>query len=240
MLGDDLGELLAHRIPRDHSRQIVADTYGARYLQGSDRPRAPRVMDLGCGRGDSVDQFRALEPAVRWVGVDVERSAEVDDRVRGDAEFVTFDGVQLPFEDATFDLVYCKQVLEHVRHPDPLVREVARVLAGGGWFAGSTSQLEAFHSRSIFNLTPYGLTAVVEDAGLEMVELRPVIDGVTLVMWRALGLPSFFYRWWGPRESPLNRVVELAGRGARLDARTRNQVKLTLCGQFAFLARRPS
>jgi hypothetical protein len=27
---------------------------------------------------------------------------------------------------------------------------------------------------------------------------------------------------------------------ARLDARTRNQVKLTLCGQFAFLARRPA
>lgn len=79
---------------------------------------------------------------------------------------------------------------------------------------------------------------MIEDAGLEVGELRPVIDGVTLVMWRALGLPSFFYRWWGPRESPLNRVIELGGRAARLDARTRNQVKLTLCGQFAFLARR--
>ncbi len=240
MLGDDLGELLGHRIPCDHSRQTVADAYGVRYLKSSGRPRNPRVMDLGCGRGDSVDQFRALEPAVQWVGVDIERSPEVDERLRDDAEFVTFDGVELPFADASFDLVYCKQVLEHVRRPDPLVGEVARVLARGGWFAGSTSQLEAFHSRSVFNLTPYGLTAVVEDAGLEVVELRPVIDGLTLVAWRALGLPSFFYRWWGPRESPLNRIVELAGRAARLDARTRNQVKLTLCGQFAFLARRPA
>ena len=239
MLGDDLGELLGHRIPRDHSRQTVADEYGALCLQRLGRSRPPRVMDLGCGRGDSVDHFRALDPAVRWVGVDVERSPEVDEREREDAEFVTFGGVELPFEDASFDLVYCKQVLEHVRHPDPLVAEVARVVAPGGWFTGSTSQLEAFHSRSIFNLTPYGLTTVVEDAGLEVVELRPVIDGVTLVLWRALGMPSFFYRWWGPRESPLNRVIELAGRGARLDARTRNQLKLTLSGQFAFLARRP-
>ncbi len=238
VLGDDLGELLGSRIPADHSRQTVADAYAERFLARPDRAAAPRVMDLGCGRGESVDLFRSIEPAVRWVGVDLERSPEVDERVRSDAEFVTFDGVELPFEDASFDLVYCKQVLEHVRHPDVLIGEVARVLAPGGWLAGSTSQLEAFHSRSMFNLTPHGLTLVVEEAGLEVVELRPVIDGLTLVAWRALGLPSFFYRWWGPRESPLNCVIELAGRARRLDARTRNQVKLTLCGQFAFLARR--
>jgi SAM-dependent methyltransferase len=237
VLGDDLGELLGFRIPGDHSHQTIADHYAARYLSRSDRPGAPRVMDLGCGKGDSVDLFRSLDQAVRWVGVDLERSPEVDERVRDDAEFVTFDGTSLPFEDRSFDLVYCKQVLEHVRQPDPLVREVARVLAPGGWFAGSTSQLEAFHSRSTFNHTPYGLTLVIEDAGLEVIELRPVIDGLTLVAWRALGMPRFFYRWWGPRESPLNRVIELAGRARRLDARTRNQVKLTLSGQFAWLAR---
>lgn len=240
MLGDDLGELLGHRIPGDHSRQTVADAYAELFLARADRPTAPRVMDLGCGRGESVDLFRGIEPAVRWVGVDLESSPEVDERTRADAEFVSFDGLELPFRDASFDLVYCKQVLEHVRHPDRLVGEVARVLAPGGWLAGSTSQLEAFHSRSIFNPTPHGLTLLVEEAGLEVTELRPVIDGLTLVAWRAVGLPSFFYRWWGARESPLNRVIELAGRAGRLDARTRNQIKLTLCGQFAFLARRPA
>ena len=239
MLGDDLGELLGPRIPRDHSRQVVADDYAGRYLSRGDRPAAPRVMDLGCGTGDSVDLFRRLDPAVRWVGVDVERSPEVDERVRDDAELVTFDGVNLPFEDHSFDLVYCKQVLEHVRHPHPLIRDVGRVLGPGGWFVGSTSQLEAFHSRSTFNHTPYGLTLMIEDAGLEVVELRPVIDGLTLVTWRLLGLPDLFYRWWGPRESPLHRVIELAGRARRLDARARNQIKLVLAGQFAFLARRP-
>ncbi len=190
MLGDDLGELLGARIPRDHSRQVVADDYAGRYLSRDDRPAAPRVMDLGCGQGDSVDLFRGLDPAVRWVGVDLERSPEVDERVRDDAEFVTFDGVDLPFEDGSFDFVYCKQVLEHVRHPDALIREVARVLAPGGWFAGSTSQLEAFHSRSTFNHTPYGLTLMVEEAGMDVVELRPVIDGLTLVTWRTIGLPK--------------------------------------------------
>ena len=231
MLGDDLGDLLGPRIPGDHSRQVLADHYAARL-------RPARVMDLGCGAGESVDLFRSLNPGVHWVGVDVEDSPEVSGRTRADAEFVTFDGHQLPFEDASFDLVYCKQVLEHVERPRELLAEVARVLRPGGSFAGSTSQLEAFHSRSIFNWTPYGFTVTAEDAGLEVVELRPVIDGLTLVTWRALGLPRFFHRWWA-RESPGYRVIELAARLARLDARTRNQIKLVLAGQFAFLARRP-
>jgi SAM-dependent methyltransferase len=231
MLGDDLGDLLGPRIPGDHSRQVLADGYAARL-------RPQRVMDLGCGAGDSVDLFRALDPEVDWVGVDIEDSPEVSGRTRADAEFVTFDGQRLPFEDASFDLVYCKQVLEHVEHPHELLREVARVLRPGGSFAGSTSQLEAFHSRSIFNWTPYGFTVTAEEAGLEVVELRPVIDGLTLVVWRAVGLPRFFHRWWA-RESPGYRVIERAARLARLDARTRNQIKLVLAGQFAFLARRP-
>jgi SAM-dependent methyltransferase len=230
VLGDDLGELLGHRIPADHSRTVLADDYAARLKAG-------RVIDLGCGAGDSVDLFRRVTPEVSWVGVDIEDSPEVSGRTRADAEFVTFDGRRLPFDDGSFELVYCKQVLEHVEHPRELLAEVARVLVPGGHLAGSTSQLEAFHSRSTLNWTPYGFTRLAEDAGLEVVELRPVIDGFTLVAWRALGLPRFFHRWWS-RESPPYRLIELAARAARLDARTRNQVKLVLAGQFAFLARR--
>ena len=231
MLGDDLGELLGRRIPADHSRQVLADHY-------AERLRARRVLDLGCGAGDSVDLFRSVDPAVSWVGVDIQESPEVAERTRADAEFVSFDGRRLPFGDAGFDLVYCKQVLEHVDHPRELVAEAARVLEPGGHLAGSTSQLEAFHSRSTLNWTPYGFMRIAEDAGLEVLELRPVIDGFTLVAWRALGLPRYFHRWWA-RESPPYRLIELAARVARLDARTRNQIKLVLAGQFAFLARRP-
>ena len=231
MLGDDLGELLGDRIPRDHSRPVLADGY-------AERLRPHRVMDLGCGAGDSVDLFRSVNPDVDWVGLDIEHSPEVAARTRADAAFATFDGERIPFADASFELVYCKQVLEHVERPRELIAEVARVLAPGGHLAGSTSQLEAFHSRSIFNPTPYGFTRLAEDAGLEVLELRPVIDGFTLVAWRALGLPPFFHRWWA-KESPPYRAIELAARAARLDARTRNQIKLVLSGQFAFLAKRP-
>jgi ubiquinone/menaquinone biosynthesis C-methylase UbiE len=235
VLGADLANLMGSRIPADHSRSVLADELAAHYLARADRPPAPRVLDLGCGTGDSVDLFRSLEPRVQWTGADIERSAEVDERTRTDADFVTFDGEHLPFGEASFDLVYCKQVLEHVRRPLPLLAEAARVLRPAGWLAGSTSHLEAFHSRSVFNYTPYGLMLLFEEAGLDLVEVRPVIDAFTLIAWRALGTPRFFYRWWA-RESPPYRAISLIGRPAGWDHRTVNTAKLTLSGQFTFLA----
>jgi SAM-dependent methyltransferase len=196
------------------------------------------VLDLGCGAGGSVDVFRARDPGVQWVGLDVPGSPEALERTRSDAHFETFDGVSMPFEDGAFDLVYCKQVLEHVRHPQALLKQVHRVLRPGGWFAGSTSQLEPYHSLSLWNYTPVGFRALLEHAGLVPVELRPGIDGLTLIGWRLAGNHRYFHRWWG-RESPLNRVLNASGRILKADERTLNAAKLLFCGQFAFLAQRP-
>lgn len=238
MLGDDLIELLGERIPADHDRQTLADDLlVGRYASIARAGEGDRVLDLGCGAGDSVEQFRSLNPNVRWLGVDLERSPEVATRTRTDAEFRTFDGRTIPADDGSIDVVYCKQVLEHVAEPLPLIADVARVLRPGGWFMGSTSQLEPYHSLSVGNITPYGLHRLLEAAGMELTEVRPGLDGLTLVLHRALGMPRITRRYWS-RESPPNRVVGLAARAGRIDIRQANAIKLLLCGQFAFVARR--
>lgn len=199
-------------------------------------PSGARVVDLGCGRGDSVDVFRAVDPAVRWVGVDLAESAEVAQRTRDDAEFRTFDGLHLPFADGEVDVVFCKQVLEHVEQPHELLLDVARVLRPGGRFAGSTSHLEPYHSRSTGSWTPYGLKRLFDRAGLEAEAFVPGIDALTLLA-RALARGRHFNRWWS-RRSPLNTLVDGAGRLLGWDAEDRNTVKLQFSGQFAFVARR--
>jgi SAM-dependent methyltransferase len=217
-------------VPGERIPQALADDYIPAIASGS-------VLDLGCGTGDSVAQFRNVNPEVRWVGVDIERSPEVASRRRTDAEFVTFDGIHLPFGDASFDAVYCKQVLEHVREPAPLLGELARVLRPGGAFAGSTSQLEPFHSYSTWNYTPYGLKLLLEGAGLGLEEVRPGIDSLAVIVNRGAGMRRFTRRWWSV-ESPLNRVAGAFGRVRGLTPRQVNAIRLLLCGQFAFMARR--
>lgn len=238
--GRELDHLLGTALPSDHARQTLADRYIDREIgRAGDHPW--RVLDLGCGSGSSVDLFRARDRDVQWVGLDVPDSPEAQTRTRTDAPFESFDGTSIPFGDGSFDLIYCKQVLEHVRQPEPLLVEVRRALAVGGFFAGSTSQLEPFHSLSMWNYTPVGLCELLRETGLTVVELRPGIDALTLIVRRIVGtaqpLDRLWARWWG-RESPLNRAIDAYGHARGFDARALNATKLLFCGQFAFLAQR--
>lgn len=236
--GRELDELLAEALPSDHTRQTLAE----RYIElgvGRTDGKPWRVLDLGCGSGASIDFFRARDPGVDWVGLDLPDSPEVRARTRTDARFEIFDGRHIPFDDGSFELVYCKQVMEHVRHPLPLLSEVRRVIEPGGFLAGSTSQLEPFHSLSVWNYTPLGFVQLAAEAGLTAVEIRPGIDALSLIGHRIFGSRRCFERWWGG-QSPLNRVIDAYGRLRGLDHRAINATKLVFCGQFAFLAQRPA
>jgi SAM-dependent methyltransferase len=228
-------EALEDCLPGDHSRQVDSRWYIPDLVSAAGA--SPVVLDLGCGDGRSVDLFRTAAPDVRWVGVDIEESPEVAGRTREDADFRTFDGIHIPEDDAHFDLVYCHQVFEHVRHPEPLLAEVRRVLKPGGIFFGSTSQLEPYHSFSFWNYTVPGFRELLVESGLTPLEFRPGIDGLTLILRRGLGRRPWFDRWY-KRESPLNRVIGLWGRLRKKSPREVNGVKLLLCGHFCFMATR--
>ena len=227
-----LGEL-RQCIPADHSRQVTWEYYLDLVLRKPEDIR--RVMDLGCGAGDSLDCFRRRNAAVRWIGLDKEQSPEVEARTRKDGAFCVFDGARIPFPDGSFDLVYSRQVFEHVSDPHGLLKETSRVIRPGGYFIGSTSQMEPFHSYSLGNFTPYGFSLLLGEAGLELAEVRPGIDAITLIVRHGLGRPRFFARWF-ERESPLNRLIGLAGRLKRWPPERVNAWKLYFCGQFSFFA----
>lgn len=228
--GADLRTLLRPALSTRASGQALAE----RLIPGLVFPGAV-VVDLGCGRGDSVDAFRAAEPGVRWIGVEVDDSEYT---TRPDVELRIFDGVALPFADASVDVVFSKQVLEHVERPHALVADVERILKPGGVFAGSTSQLEPYHGRSTMNLTPYGFKRLAEASGLEVELLAPGIDGPTLIARRVARGARVFDRYWA-RRSPFNALVDGAARLTGWDAEDRNALKILFCGQYAFVARRP-
>lgn len=232
---EDLHIVLGAVVPGNHSRQTSAEKFAEDATRALPRPL--RVMDLGCGDGNSIDLFRGLDTGAHWTGLDIMDSPEVARRTRKDGDFRIFDGVEMPFENDSFDIVFSKQVFEHVRHPAPLLTEVRRVLRQGGFFIGSTSHLEAYHSFSFWNYTPYGFLRLLADAGLAPLELRPGIDALTLIMYRALRRPRFFARWWST-ESPLNRCIGTFGRLRGMEHDRINATKLLFCGQFCFNAKK--
>ena len=221
-------------VPNDHSHQCRAIEM-ARLAVLDKRPRT--IVDLGCGEGLTADLFRQWAPDSRWIGVDIEASPEVAKRVRSDVEFVAFDGVILPFESGSVDLIFCNQVLEHVRYPEDLLKEVARTLSEDGKFIGQTSQLEPYHSFSYWNFTVYGFKRICEDAGLEVIELRPGIDGSTLFQRSYLRKPPEYSKWF-VEESPINREIEEVVSARGLGVRPANMRKLKFCGQFCFSCKR--
>lgn len=190
-----------------------------------------RVLDLGCGDGRGVDVVRACLPDAQYDGVDIEQSPEVSSRSRDDARFHSYDGVNLPFDDKTFDIVYSRQVFEHVRHPDRLAAEVCRVLKPGGAFVGSLAYLEPYHSYSIFNFTPYGLFRVGEDNGLRVREMRPGVEGLSLIM-RQMSMRRI--RGFGIAYP----LIGLLARLRSLGVRERNYLKLRFAGHICFAMER--
>lgn len=222
-------------IPDNHSRQVTSDVLANNLFSQENHIKV--VMDLGCGEGSSIDFFRKLDQDIRWTGLDIENSPEVAARTKTGAEFYSFDGVNIPFDNNYFDLIYCNQVLEHVKHPVELLKEVQRVLKPNGYFIGSTSQLEPYHSYSLWNYTPYGFRLLLEEAHLQLIEIRPGIDALTMIIRTGLGRPKFFARWW-KRESPLNKIISFAGWLTRKSNKEINFAKLIFCGQFCFLVQK--
>jgi SAM-dependent methyltransferase len=98
------------------------------------------ALDVGAGRGISAFAFAkdgwrvtALEPdPSSQVGAGAIR--ELAQQAGVNIDVVQTWGEQLPFADAAFDVVHCRQVLHHAKDLRQLCREVARVLKPGGRF----------------------------------------------------------------------------------------------------------
>jgi SAM-dependent methyltransferase len=91
-----------------------------------------RALDVGCGAGALA---YALAPHVREVvGVDSSPDllAAARERAPANATFLEGEATALPFGWGEFDLVGCVRVLHHVRRPELVVAELARVMRRGG------------------------------------------------------------------------------------------------------------
>ena len=85
-----------------------------------------KILEIGSGTGFLLNKFGNLYKSV--YGIEVENSAYISD----DTRISLYDGVNIPFEDNTFDVVFSCHVVEHVENLDLLNNEIKRILKDNG------------------------------------------------------------------------------------------------------------
>jgi SAM-dependent methyltransferase len=102
----------------------------ARFYQ--DIPLTAPILDLGCGDGHFATMLSAPAP---FVGIDPWWGPLVEAKQRCVYSYVAqTTGAAMPFPSGHFATVISNSVLEHIPDLDPVLAEVARVLAPGGAF----------------------------------------------------------------------------------------------------------
>jgi SAM-dependent methyltransferase len=155
------------------------------YFRDITRHFAPtaRLLDVGCGSGWLADHF------AEYTGIDGSPDAVklAQDRSRN----VMLGNVEepLPYDDASFDAVVVKDVLEHVADPVALVCEVRRVLRPGGLVFASSPDAQRWVWNDYTHRRPFSRGAyrdLFADQGFDVTQAgyESVMPGTGIVAAR--------------------------------------------------------
>jgi len=93
-------------------------------------PTPAEVLDAGCGSGRTMQELEAYG-TVR--GIELDEAAAEMARARGHGDVAIGRLEQLPWPDATFDLITSLDVIEHTPDDREALAELRRVCRPGGW-----------------------------------------------------------------------------------------------------------
>lgn len=182
--------------------------YGLELLQGLEPAPGRRVLDVGCGVGEFLELMGRADARVVGIDGNVAQMASVSKRnLRGAVSDLEN---ALPFADATFALVTCLEVIEHIATAERLLAEIARVLKPQGYLLLTTPNFAFLNNRLYYlrGLPPVNegthlrfftrahLEACLAGAGLQIVARNcyGVLPGVSTITTRLLQKPEVLWR----------------------------------------------
>jgi len=104
------------------------------------------MLDVGCGEGRHIFGVMQDYPNMNCVGLDMDEDSLIKAEEgyeyfktisNAETDFLKGSAYELPFENNTFDLIVCSEVLEHLHEYNDAIKEIYRVLKPGGKFYAS-------------------------------------------------------------------------------------------------------
>ena len=200
-------------------------------------PHDPVILDAGCGSGRTMVELTEIGEVH---GVELDPEAADVARGRSAGEIVVGRLEQLPFDESTFDLITCLDVIEHTPDDRTTLVELRRVCRPGGWLLLTVPAYQALwstHDVANHHYRRYNrrsLRAAAAEAGWSverMTSFNSLLLGpaaaVRLAQRRRLGRPDESYTpelklgptWLnGALEQPLRAEARWLTRGHTLPA----------------------
>jgi SAM-dependent methyltransferase len=124
--------------PREALRleiKVDPDAWVHKYLAHRICPAA-EILSVGCGPGVILRAVTQLDSSIRATGIDVSENrlqqARERNRENSRVKFVCGDARSMEFRSDSFDLVYCRMLLQYLKEKERAVSEMARVCKPGG------------------------------------------------------------------------------------------------------------
>jgi SAM-dependent methyltransferase len=136
-------------------------------------PAGTAILDVGAGDAPYRELFSHADY----------RTNDWEESVHPGARRVDYVGsaTALPIPNASFDLVLCTQVLEHIADPIKVLEECARVLRSGGTLALTVPLAWQLHElpHDYYRYTEAGVEHLLRRAGFVDMQVRPRNDSLT-------------------------------------------------------------
>lgn len=123
----DTSNFAKHTTTNPIQKRLI-DRFNTRITELVKQQAPETVLDAGCGEGFTAELFLQAMPALDLTGFDpYEPSIELAKLRNPRATFLVADIYNIPFEDDSFDVVGCFEVLEHLHDAPRALKELGRV-----------------------------------------------------------------------------------------------------------------